>query len=336
MDFSVAITTYNRPSSVHKLITQILQCSIVPATILVIDSSEEPNEVVPKLEKVAYLRSSHKNQPYQRYLAYLCCSTEIIIFLDDDLEITDFTVFAVMLSRMQHPGVRGVSVGFQHHQSISSIMDSQVNGKSWLFRIINFLSGVPALKPGKIYMAGLAGPRPSEEGVVDYFNGAIMGFYKTDLMHLFNPVLFSLFEQRLGMGEDKVISMEVGLRSKLWFVPQHFFIHPPLASNYFQDIQSFQRKVMYSRLYVSLRYGRLKHYPRIFIYVHYYYFAAWRLFISGIQALIKPGEQRTAIAKGILQGIMLTFTLPFDAQKIAPEIDWQRDANNDIRNTEST
>jgi glycosyltransferase involved in cell wall biosynthesis len=333
MDFSVAITTYNRPDHLDKLVKQVLLCNTAPTTILIIDSSDNANEAISKLNTVKYIRSSHKNQPYQRYLAYLSCQTDVIIFLDDDLEITDFSVFDVMLSRLARHGIRGVSVGFQHHHDISAIVDSQVDNQSLSFRVINFLSGVPVLRPGKIYKAGLAGPRPKEESGVDYFNGAIMGFYKTELSNLYNPVLFSLFERRLGMGEDKIISMEVGLTKKMWFVPDYFFVHPPVASNYFQDIQSFQRKVMYSRLFISLQYGRLKHINAGLIYFHYYYFAIWRLTIASIKSLIKPGKQRTATAKGILQGVLLTFTIPFDADKIAPQIDWQRDAQNDTRNS---
>lgn len=88
------------------------------------------------------------------------------------------------------------------------------------------------MKPGKIYMAGLAGPRPKEEAAVEYFNGAVMGFYKADLSHLFDPVLFSLFEQRLGMGEDKIISMTLGLKREFGLC-RRLFIHPPSPSNYF-------------------------------------------------------------------------------------------------------
>lgn len=332
MTFSVAITTYNRPGSVANLVKQVRACTLQPDQILVVDSSDQVNEVMGSDKTITYIRSSHKNQPYQRYLAYLSCKAEVIIFLDDDLEIIDFTVFEVMLARLSMPGIRGVSVGFQHYNAISSLMESQVDSKSLFFRVINFISGVPVLKPGKIYLAGLAGPRPTEEGLVDYFNGAIMGFYKTDLEHLFNPVLFTLFEDRLGMGEDKVISMELGLRKKLWFVPDEFFIHPPVESNYFQDVRSFQRKVMYSRLYVSLVFGSLKKLPAFFIYMHYYYFSLWRLCLACSRRIVKPTRQNAELLKGVFDGIMFTFTRPFMPTKL-PTIDWMRHAALDLVNS---
>jgi glycosyltransferase involved in cell wall biosynthesis len=331
MNFSVAITTYNRPDYVIKLVKQVLNCSVVPTTILVIDSSDISNQEIQKEDRVKYIRSSHKNQPYQRYLAHLSCHTDIIIFLDDDLEITDFSVFEVMLEKFSDPTIRGVSVGFQHHHSISDVMDSQVNRQSFFFQFLNYISGVPVLRPGKIYMAGLSGLRPTVESQVDYFNGAIMGFYNSDLARVFDPALFSLFERKLGMGEDKAISMEIGLTKKIWFVPKLFFIHPPIASNYFQDVQSFQRKVIYSRLYLSLRYGYIRQKPAWFIRAHYYYFVGWRLLIASIKFIINPGSLRYDVVKGILQGVLLTFTLPFKSEKIAPGIDWIRDAKYDSR-----
>lgn len=329
MTFSIAITTYNRPLHVANLVRQVMGCAPLPNEIVIVDSSDQPDKSIFMNSHLRYIHSSHKNQPYQRYLAYLCCKTEVIIFLDDDLEIIDSQVFEVMLDRLQQSEIRGVSVGFHHNHSISDIMDTGISNKSLLFRIVNFISGVPLLKPGKIYLAGLAGPRPQQESLVDYFNGAIMGFYKSELGSLFNPDLFSLFEQKLGMGEDKVISMAVGLHKKIWFVPKIFFVHPPLASNYFADVQSFQRKVTYSRLYVSLTYGRHRGYPSWVVYLHYYYFVGWRILISGFRAILKPNEKRLAIAKGVFQGVLLTFTLPFESRKIAPQIDWQRDAKYD-------
>jgi glycosyltransferase involved in cell wall biosynthesis len=334
ISFSVAITTYNRAEHLEKLLAQIRQCSPRPEQILVVDSSDELNTSVSNSNDVDYIRSSHKNQPYQRYLAYLRCQSDVMVFLDDDLQIIDFTVFEVMLSRLTQPHIRGVSVGFHHHHVISSIVESHVNATSLLFKCVNFISGVPKLKPGKIYMAGLAGPRPQEETQVDYFNGAIMAFYRDDIGNLFDPVLFSLFERKLGMGEDKIISMAIGLKKKLWFVPRHFFVHPPLTSNYFQDVKSFHRKVIYSRLYISLQYGKHKQYPEWLIYLHYYYYATWRLLLAAFNAIAKARKQQRLIFKGILQGVLLTFSTPFDAHKITPEIDWQGDARRDAGSAE--
>lgn len=333
MTFSIAITTYNRPSSVANLIKQVRACTLLSDQIIVVDSSDQLNETINCDRTITYIRSRHKNQPYQRHLANLACKSEIIIFLDDDLEIIDFTVFEIMLAKLGEPGIRGVSVGFQHHNAISALMESKVDGKSLFFKVINFMSGVPVLKPGKIYLAGLAGPRPRAESEVDYFNGAIMSFYKTELEHLFNPVLFSLFEDRLGMGEDKVISMTVGLRKKLWFVPHHFFVHPPIASNYFQDVRSFQCKVMYSRLYVSLIYGSVKRLPVFLIYLHYYYFSFWRICFAIGRRIIHPNAQNVEILKGVFDGIILTFTRPFTPTKPST-IEWMKHAELDFNSSE--
>ncbi|MCE7863995.1 MAG: glycosyltransferase [Bacteroidetes bacterium CHB5] len=328
--FSVVIATYNRPESLMKLVMQIISCSPFPEEIIVVDSSDRENESIKICDRVVYVRSSHKNQPYQRYVGYLVCRSEILIYLDDDLEILDYNVFDVMLNRFQLKGVKGVSVGIEYHNSINEIMSSNVNNNSSLFRVVNFLSGVPQPKAGKISLTGVVGPRLRDEGSVEYFNGPVMGFYKIDLTNIFNPVLFGLFERKLGMGEDKVISMGIGLSSKLWFIPHIYFLHPPIGSTYFQDTRSFQCKVIYSRLYLSLCYGRIKEYKKCLVYLQYYYYAFFRLTFACLRFLSKPSSHSFNIIRGILQGIWLTIRLPFDPQEIAPGIDWQQDAKNDF------
>lgn len=326
MTFTVAITTYNRPDTLAKLVDQILACSTKPESILVIDSTDQINAEIQKRPLVRYVHSSHKNQPYQRYLAFLACTTDVIVFLDDDLEVLDDTVFDVMMDRLISQKAEGVSVGFEHHSSIQNQLEQRVDNQTLFFKMVNFISGVPPLAPGKIRMAGLAGPRPVVEGQVDYFNGAVMAFKRNALEELYDPILFNLFEQKLGMGEDKVISMHVGLTKKLWYVPGNYFRHPPLESNYFFDTRSFHRKIMYSRLYISLIYGSIKRIPPILIYIHYFYFGCWRLALGFIRKIYRPSKQNSEWMKGIWEGIVLAMRNPFSITKAEENIQWKKDA----------
>jgi len=328
MTFSVAITTYNRPSNLETLVGQVQACTTIPNAILVIDSSDQINETMRTRKDITYLRSSHKNQPYQRYLAYLACTTDIIIFLDDDLEIIDFSVFDAMMAELEKAGIAGVSVGFVHHNTIQSKIEGNLNNHSVMFKLVNFISGVPILPPGGIRLAGLAGSRPTKPGRVDYFNGAVMAFYRSELIDMYDPILFSLFEEKLGMGEDKIISMRIGLKKILWYLPQSYFLHPPVASNYFVDFESFQKKTTYSRLYISIVYGRLKKIPLIFIYLHFYYFIFWRFAFSFLRWMFRPSQQNSQWLTGVAKGIIFSFTKTFGMNSSG--IDWQKDAAQDI------
>lgn len=331
--FDLVICTYNRPESVARLTAQVHATSHPPQNTIIVDSSDVENVELKKADRVTYVRSSHKNQPYQRFLGYSLSTADVVVFLDDDLEVVDLQCFEVMLSRYRNLKVRGVSVGFDHQHGIGNKVESFSEGSSLLFSIINFISGVPRLKTGKIYMAGLAGPKPAVEGPVESFNGAIMSFYRKELDHLFDPALFALFEKKLGMGEDKVISMKIGLEKMLWYVPGIYFRHPPVDSHYFQSMRQFQRKVTYSRLYISQRYGDIKHRYNAFVYLHYYYFSFWRILIGLGRLAVKPKLQYWESLRGAIDGIILTFRVPFDAERLTPGIDWRKDADRDTKRT---
>jgi len=326
MTFTVAITTYNRPDTLAKLVDQVLMCKPIPEKILVVDSSDQMNEDMMEIPLVGYLHSSHKNQPYQRYLAFLVCTTDVIVFLDDDLEVLDYSVFDIIIDRLITQQAEGVSVGFEHHNSIQNQLEQKVDNQTLFFKIINLISGVPKLPAGKIRLAGLAGPRPELEGQVEYFNGAVMAFKLNALKEFYDPILFNIFEQKLGMGEDKVISMRVGLKKKLWYVPKNFFRHPPLESNYFLDTRSFQKKIMYSRLYISIVYGSLKHIPAFFVYTHYFYFGCWRLAIALVRKLFQPSKQNSEWLLGVWEGFVLAMCNPFSITRAEENIQWKKDA----------
>ena len=88
MKFDVIIATCNRKESLMILVSQLLSCSKLPENIIVVDSSETINQDIKKINLVKYIQSSHKNQPYQRYVGFLSASCEILIYLDDDMRLS--------------------------------------------------------------------------------------------------------------------------------------------------------------------------------------------------------------------------------------------------------
>jgi len=331
--FSLVIATYNRPVSVAKLVSEINSCDAAPCQIIVIDSSDEINKDLSISPIVTYARSSHKNQPYQRYLGYLLANQEWIIYMDDDLEFIDKDFFTDISLKINSTEIVGISVGIDYQSIIQEKIKVSYNSSLFFFKIINYLSGVPARDTGKVYLAGMVGALPKKEGVVQYFNGPLMVLKKELLADCFDFVLFSLFERKLAMGEDKAISMSIGLKNNLLYLPKQYFKHPPIASHYFSDIKSFQKKVSYSRLYLSLIYTKKNKSNMILPYLHYYYFSVWRILISTFRVLVKPSMQNLQLLSGIIEGVMLTLTLPFTVTAITPMIDWKEEANNDIQRT---
>ncbi len=328
MQFDIIICTYNRPTSLINLIGQIETCSLLPARIIVVDSSDEENHHVKNLARVTYIRSSHKNQPYQRFVGYTVSTAEVLVFLDDDLELVNQGVFKAILDCYKVIEVSGVSGGVDYESVISNVINNEVDNTTTQFKLLNFVSGVPNLEPGKIYPMGLAGPLLKGEGKVEYFHGPFMSFKRTSLHSIYDPVLFSLYEEKLGKGEDKVVSMKVGLNETLWYLPTVFFKHPPVASHYFSDIRSFYRRLAFSRLHLSKVFARYAGQNTFIICLRYYYFMLWRLVIAAGKFIAKRSPERLAIVQGYFDGLLRTLSRsPLNNSKI----DWKSAAKTDAK-----
>lgn len=326
MDFEVIICTYNRPVPVLELIDRLETCSLKPSRIIVVDASDEENQSLIQLPHVRYLRSSHKNQPYQRYVGYLASSAEILVFLDDDLVVVNPDVFKEVRDCYAKHDVSGVSGGVDYESVITNAVGNEVDNSTLKFKILNFISGVPTLYPGRIYPMGLAGPLLKTEGTVEYFHGPFMSFKKRALDSIFDPILFSLYEEKLGKGEDKVMSMKVGLKETLWYLPTIFFKHPPIASHYFSDVFNFYKRLGYSRLYLTKTYARCTGKSQMLSLLHYYYFMLWRVGIAASKYGAKRSINGLAILQGYWKGVLLTFR---KSRFSSAEIDWKAEALKD-------
>ncbi len=334
MSLNVIITTYNRPFEVLQLSNEVLACQPAPEKLIIVDSSDVENLAIQKLPKVIYIRSSHKNQPYQRLLGAQSATSEIIVFLDDDLSILDKDVFQLIEKPFQCQEIAGVSVGFEHH----SLTNQSVDVPLWvqqgmISRFIWLFTGVPMLKTGKIGRLGITGVKPNRESYIESFNGANMAFRREVVLKCITIDLLAQVERKLNMGEDKVISMLASQYGKLHFIPKKCLSHPPNISTYFQDIRTFTTKITYSRLYLS----------RIYAHVYmkswwkekliYYWFTFWRILIAFIFLILRPSKIRREKLLGTLDGLWLSITLPQKANWLTPEIEWEYEIHNDLKNT---
>jgi glycosyltransferase involved in cell wall biosynthesis len=331
IQFDVIIATYNRPAIVEKFVKELLNCTLLPEKIIIVDSSDAENESIQKLPKVVYCRSSHKNQPYQRYVGYLKSTSDIIIYFDDDLEIINNTLFNELINLLTPDNIVGATVGVDYHNSISNNLNSSIlyNKLPHFKNLLWYLTGVPKLKEGKIGYVGVVGPFPSKISNIEYFRGPCMAFKRKILSELFTYELFALFERKLAMGEDKVISIRANKFGKLIINPVNYLYHPAVESNYFSNIESFTQKNIYSRLYLSKIFCETFNKTYLFTYLHYYWFIFWRLIIALLNFSIKPDTNSKSILKGVWKGMVLTFTLPFNAKLISPGINWENDARID-------
>ena len=110
---------------------------------------------------------------------------------------------------------------------------------------------------GKISWLGRTTGLPEKIDFVQYLPGPAMAFRNTVLKNVFDEYLFTIFEKRIAMGEDKFISMQAGTHGKLLFLGDKTYIyHPPEPSTYFNNEVDFIAKTTFSRLWLSKQFAK--------------------------------------------------------------------------------
>lgn len=288
MKIDLVIATYNRPKSLQRVIEKLLGSTTKIANVIVVDSSKDENRNIQQLEKVKYVRSSHANQPYQRYLGYLSSDADVLVFLDDDMELIDPLWIKKIENMFLDDTVIGVAIAFNNdneflHTKLPKTKFGNPKQASILRRALKAFTGHPYLEPGKFWLCGIRGAQPSEGGSTEWVQGGAFATRRSAIYKDFNFYLFDLFEDKLGMGEDVLLGYTLSRQGEIVYIPQELFYHNDQKdSSYTVDLKSFGKRVAYSRLYLSYEYGRLSESPRSLILIHYIWYMLWRLAGMGI------------------------------------------------------
>jgi GT2 family glycosyltransferase len=106
INFSIVIPTYKRTDLAFSLAQQIL--SLYPETEIVIIDQESKSKLTKNSRRIKYIQMDHANTSEAKNLGWQNASGEVILFFDDDLEITPETIPA-HLKEYASPEVAGVA-----------------------------------------------------------------------------------------------------------------------------------------------------------------------------------------------------------------------------------
>ncbi len=289
----VIIATYNRPKIINSIVADIQNRHLHSVNhIIVVDSTDEENSTLKKQKGVIYIHSSHKNQPYQRYLGYNLADSDNVLFLDDDMQILDDGVFSQVDDILNNKDICGINLAFKNFNTFLLKQHSHrygaTNNKTiqYLVRVFQTLSGRPTLKAGKMWYCGLRGKRVNGQYAEFFFGGAFAA-KRNVLYNNFNFDIFSLYEKRIGKGEDAVLAYTLSKQGKIYNLPGEYLFHnDPGNSTYTSNNKSFQYRVAFSRMYMSKEYARLNKKPLFTAILTTFWYNLWRsvgLFCSSIK-----------------------------------------------------
>lgn len=311
MQLDIIICTYNRHLRAFELVLAILKIKAPEVKIIVVDSTDSINEQLVQLPFVKYIHSSHKSQPYQRYVGWLASTAEIVVFLDDDVEIIRNDIFAHIINAFNQREIVGVSTGINYQTSIRLNKSTQ--------------KGLESTKTGEISWFGNSMGLPSENVYVDYFPGPIMSFRRIQLIKVFDSYLFYLFENRVAMGEDKVISMRASIEGKLLYLGKYNYLyHPALESSYFENDELFIAKNYFSRYWINKIYCKV-HRKSLYLGNFLYVTLIFKHLFLAIMAL------DSVKFKGVIKGLQYLRKYSYARYLRDVKIDYFNDAKLDLQ-----
>ncbi len=319
LKIDIVICTYNRPKKVIELVGQLKGFSKEFNSIILIDSSDSIHPILSSDHQIVYLRSPHKNQPYQRYLGYTHSKADILLFLDDDMELSNDRFISIIQHGFKDNTVAGIAINFEdkHTDTALAAIPRSVlfSGMAGLKKVIGWLSGYPVLPVGKLGLCGIRGKQPVQGGKTEWLSGGAFAARRTALFQNFNFQLFDLFEQKLGMGEDAMIGYSLSKQGVLWYHPELLFYHNDQRdSAYSVDHFAYSRRVIFSRLYLSLERARLNGGSYLIAVLHYHWYVLWRVAGLFINWFIGRNTVKYNLLMGAIAGWKLAGKFKFDKQ----------------------
>tara|TARA_B100001057_G_scaffold499899_1_gene612391 strand:+ start:1015 stop:2037 length:1023 start_codon:yes stop_codon:yes gene_type:complete len=322
ISIDIIICTYNREVKVNSLIDDIISKKrlLNYNDLIVVDSSENINCYLQKNNSLKYLRSSQKNQLYQRFLGVSFSKSNFVFFLDDDMEIIDEMILSKSKDFiMNNNEISAIGYRFIEKNENASLNNIPTSSFNFLNKFKNLLTGYPSPSAGKLGWCGVRGKVEDFEKnppfLSEYISGGAFLAKREKLFENFNFQLMDIFNDRLGMGEDTILGYGLSKSGKVFLWNEISFFHNDQNNSvYASNIFNYSLKVLFSRLYLSLEKNRIDCKNLFLPKLHYHYYSFFRLFGYLLNYFLNPCEERLLLLKGSFKGYFMSFSLFFKYQ----------------------
>ena len=236
LTLAICIATHERSHWLVKSLESIASQDLFPDEIVISDSSNDSKsqQIVDIFAKqnphlqIRYCKSERKSLPWQRWWAFSNSSSDIILFIDDDIRLDPSAcsrLFQVFSSKDIHQ--QPVSVGFV--LTMDDTTPCRRIPTSWHEHWL----GTSRSLSGEITNGGLtivhAGLPPDSLSSVRWLWGGGMA-YQRQVLDKIGPLngLFELYDVGIGKGEDAVLSVQASHYGELLIFTNPIAFHPPL------------------------------------------------------------------------------------------------------------
>ncbi|MDD3580663.1 MAG: glycosyltransferase [Desulfobacca sp.] len=354
-DYALCICTYKRPLLLLKLLQDVAAQTHSPEAVIIVDGDPASQGVANLLAtmdlsvawRLWYLPSNHANLSYQRYLGYKAArnlNAEVLLYLDDDLRISqpdalEKVLFPLSWDKEEIFGVTATfqMVGYSQQTGTATLWDRQQYNNGGIPLLVRLFGNARKIPPGGLSPAGqrrLPLDQGQDYAPVDWLRGGVMAYSMRALSEdCFSEDLFAMYQLRCGKGEDTFLSRKVRSKGQLLLAFCAQVEHPD------DDLPK-------SYPYQAYRFGYASAYSRRLLNDHYRGFdpPLWKdrfaLFKSYLgttglnwwRAISGPKKHRFAFAWGYTRGAIRGLVQKPTARNLTPKIDWFRDAEDALHN----
>lgn len=337
--FDVIITTLNRADKVRQLINQLLvliEQQRIVGKIILVDSSKVTYSAHQPSAALQIIRSSHQNQPYQRFLGLAAAQQDYVLYLDDDMEIIDDT-FCEDLAALSIVSLTGVNLKFKNDNFFLDALDNTIMPKNKMSAFLRTLSGYPVIEDNTVWLAGIKGNR--RDGIpVEFVSGGSFLAHRALLYTGISTTLFDSYEKGLGKGEDMITGFALSRKGVVHAHEKVYFYHNDQRNSvYSASHYLFTRRVAYSRLMLSFEYANLKGHSLLMAFLHYLWYAAFRVAGMVLNFVFKPSKAKKHQITGYIAGVFFAVCKLSPHYFLARENTsleyWNREVSSDLQSS---
>lgn len=335
----VCICTYKRPILLQKLIEDLLSQTARFNKIVIVDGDPSSEQVIGILREYdnlsfVYVPSNHPNVSFQRYLGWKVAkesNAEILLYLDDDMRITQKDAVELLLGPLEvdEGKIVGTTAPIIFPTNSVDIGRPGPNRNRFLSKLKSFSWNKKRI-PGSLTSTGIRIPpdefSPEGYGRVNWAYGGVMAFKMSKLgAESFLEDSFALHHIGCGLGEDTLISHIASKKGDILLIRSAEFLHPNADESkaYSREPYKYGYATAYSRRLINDHYlGGSIFSNRLFLFRSYFSNSVVNLlsFITTLDS--KSLKYSVGYLFGALRGL---FQKPV-ASRLTPEIDWWSEA----------